>query len=260
MSNRKEIFVFTDWLGMSEPKLMGILSVDVTKGSEIFSFDYDKDWFSFNNQELDPDLRLFSGDQWVAGNKHNFGIFMDSSPDRWGRMLMLRRETVLARIESRKVNKLYGSDFLLGVYDKNRMGALRFKTELEGEFLNSNEELATPHWASIRDLEYASLKLEEEGVEEDKEYIKWLNMLISPGSSLGGARPKANVIDNDNNLWIAKFPSKVDDVNVGGWEMVAYMIALEAGVEMSESKVEKFNNDNYTFITKRFNPLLLFYT
>ncbi|MCK5883425.1 MAG: type II toxin-antitoxin system HipA family toxin, partial [Bacteriovoracaceae bacterium] len=255
MSTRKEIYVFADWREMDGPKLMGTLSVDVIRGGEVFSFNYEKGWPALNNLQLDPDLQLYPGDQYLATKKHNFGLFMDSSPDRWGRKLMLRREAVLARSESRTPNKLYGSDFLLGVYDKNRMGALRFKLDLAGDFLNNNQDLATPPWTSIRELEHASLKLEEEGIENDKEYLKWLNMLISPGSSLGGARPKASIIDNDNRLWIAKFPSKLDDVNVGGWEMVAYKIALEAGVNMSESKVERFNNDNYTFITKRFDRL-----
>lgn len=133
------------------------------------------------------------------------------------------------------------------------MGALRFKLEPDGNILNNKTEFSTPPWAKLRELEQASFKIEEDGDETSEEYLKWLNMLISPGSSLGGARPKANIVDEQNNLWIAKFPSKHDDTNVGGWELVAYQIASEVGINMSDCKAQKFNSDNYTFLTKRFD-------
>ena len=251
---RKYIYVYADWAGIEGPKHMGTLAVDVVRGVEIFSFDYDKDWIAGGNlQQLDPDLQLYSGDQYLTEGKPNFGVFTDSCPDRWGRALMKRREAILAKKEERTPKKLYESDFLLGVYDESRMGALRFKLNPEGEFLNDNASFSTPLWARIRELEQASLKLEEEGAESSEEYLKWINMLISPGSSLGGARPKASIVDENNNLWIAKFPSRYDDTNVGGWEMVAYKIALEAGIDMSLCEAQKFSNNNYTFLTKRFD-------
>lgn len=253
-NERKHIYVYADWIGIDGPLLMGTLSVDVVRGEEVFSFSYDENWIAKGfGRELDPDLQFYSGDQYLEEGKSNFGVFTDSCPDRWGRILMQRREAILARQESRTPRKLHESDYLLGVFDGNRMGALRFKLDPDGDFLNNKTEFATPPWARLRELEHASLKIEEDGDETSEEYIKWLNMLISPGSSLGGARPKASVVDEDGNLWIAKFPSKHDDTNVGGWEMVAYQIALEAGVNMSECKAQKFNNDNYTFLTKRFD-------
>ncbi len=251
---RKHIYVYADWIGIDGPTLMGVLSADVVRGEEIFSFSYDKKWISNGfAQKLDPDLQLFSGDQYLEEGKSNFGIFTDSCPDRWGRILMQKREAVLARNEGRIPRKLHESNYLLGVYDGNRMGALRFKLDLDGDFLNNKTEFATPPWARLRELEQASLKIEEAKDETSKEYIKWLNMLISPGSSLGGARPKASIVDEEGNLWIAKFPSKYDDTNIGGWEMVAYQIALGAGINMSACKAQKFNNDNYTFLTERFD-------
>lgn len=253
-NERKHIYVYADWLGIDGPLLTGVLSADVVRGEEVFSFSYDESWIKKGlAQELDPDLQFYSGDQHLEVGKSNFGVFTDSCPDRWGRMLMQRREAMLARKESRTPRKLYESDYLLGVFDGSRMGALRFKLDPDGDFINNKVEFATPPWARLRELEQASLKIEEDGDEASEETIKWLNLLFSPGSSLGGARPKASVVDEKGNLWIAKFPSKHDDTNIGGWEMVAYQIALDAGVNMSLSKAQKFNNDNYTFLTKRFD-------
>lgn len=253
-NERKHIYVYADWIGINGPLLMGTLFVDIVRGEEVFSFSYDKNWIANGlGRELDPDLLLYSGNQFLEEGKSNFGIFTDSCPDRWGRVLMQRREAIIARQQSQIPRKLHESDYLLGVYDVNRMGALRFKLDQDGDFLSNRNEFTTPPWARLRELEQASLKIEEDGDETSEEYIKWLNMLISPGSSLGGARPKASVVDEVGNLWIAKFPSKYDDTNVGGWEMVAYQIAIDAGVNMSECRAQKFNNNNYTFLTKRFD-------
>ena len=253
-NNKRNVRVYADWAGMEKPILMGILYSDRLKGKEIFSFEYDGDWLkSGPAQLLDPGLQLYSGLHYPNDEHDNFGIFLDSSPDRWGRILMRRREAALARIEKRQEKKLFESDYLLGVYDEHRMGALRFKTEEEGPFLNDNMDMATPPWTSLRELEQISLRLEEDDVTEDPKYLKWLSMLIAPGASLGGARPKASIIDNDGSLWIAKFPSRNDQGDIGGWEIVTYELALMAGVEMAESKAQKFSSDYYTFLTKRFD-------
>lgn len=256
INQRKHIYVYADWIGIEGPQLMGNLFVDIVRGEEIFSFSYDNHWIAQGfAQNLDPDLQLYSGAQHLEPGKSNFGIFTDSCPDRWGRLLMQRREAIISKQEKRTAKKLYESDYLLGVYDANRMGALRFKLDLDGDFLNNKKEFATPPWARLRELEHASLKIEEDGDTTSEEYLKWLNMLITPGSSLGGARPKASIIDEEGDLWIAKFPSKYDDTNVGGWEMVAYQIARDAGVNMSLCKVQKLNSDNHTFLTKRFDRI-----
>lgn len=255
-SLRKSIYVYADWMGMSGPQLMGVLTVDIVRGSEVFSFSYDKNWLSSKHvQQLDPELQLYSGSQYLSEHKKNFGVFTDSCPDRWGRVLMKRREAILAKRECRVQKKLHESDFLLGVFDESRMGALRFKLDPKQDFLNNQFQLSTPPWIKLRELEQASLKIEEESFEYSEEYLQWLNMLITPGASLGGARPKASIIDTENNLWIAKFPSRNDDINIGAWEMVAYRIALEVGIVMSECRVKKFNCDYYTFLTKRFDRI-----
>lgn len=253
-NNKRSISVYAHWSDMKEPRLMGTLHSDRLRGKEIFSFEYDRDWLKNGPaQLLDPSLQLYSGLHYSNEDDDNFGIFLDSSPDRWGRILMRRREAALARIDKRVERKLFETDYLLGVYDGHRMGALRFKSEEDAHFLNSDKNRASPPWTSLRELEQISLRLEEDDVIEDPEYLKWLSMLIAPGASLGGARPKASIVDNDGGLWIAKFPSRNDQGDIGGWEIVTYELALMASIEMAESKVQKFSSDYYTFLTKRFD-------
>lgn len=249
----KTIYVYADWVGLGQPTLMGLLHSTFVRGKEIFSFEYDDAWLkSRNSQTLDPDLGFFSGIQYLNDEKPNFGIFLDSSPDRWGRTLMDRRETAIARKERRQPNNLFETDYLLGVYDGHRMGAIRFKDAPDGPFLNHSTVMATPPWTSIRELEHASLKLEEDSA-DDAENLKWINLLLTPGSSLGGSRPKASVLDEQGQLWIAKFPSLQDDRDIGGWEKVACELAGNAGINVPESVTGKFYSKKHTFLTKRFD-------
>ncbi|MBK9729037.1 MAG: type II toxin-antitoxin system HipA family toxin [Saprospiraceae bacterium] len=232
---------------------MGILSVTPAKAKEVFSFEYASDWLKSGfSQVIDPDLQLFSGSYFPRDEKTNFGVFLDSCPDRWGRVLMQRREAIIAKMENRKSKNLLESDFLLGVFDGHRMGALRFKLDVDGPFLNNNKEMVSPPWTLLTDLQDASLKFEEDN-DDDLQNLKWISMLFAPGSSLGGARPKASVIDPTNNLWIAKFPSKNDDKDVAAWEMIALELAKKAGINVAQGEVHQFNNRYHTFLTKRFD-------
>lgn len=251
---KKQILVYADWQGLDHaPKLLGHLSSTQAKGKETFSFEYSEEWIQSGfSQMLDPDLQLYSGAFYPRDEKPNFGAFLDSSPDRWGRVLMQRRERAMARIEERAQHTLLESDFLLGVFDQHRMGALRFKTEEAGEFLNSNKQMAAPPWASLRELEHASLKFEEDNT-DDPEYIKWVNLLLAPGGSLGGARPKASIVDPEGFLWIAKFPSRNDERDIAAWEMVVNELAVNAGMNIAEGRIQKFNNKYHTYLTKRFD-------
>ena len=213
MADVRIIYVYKDW-DASAPEKIGTIYVEGGKGKEVISFEYDNSWLEKADASLifDPDLMLYKGRQYTPLDKPMFGIFADSCPDRWGRTLMKRREAILAKKEDRKPKRLTDIDFLLGVYDETRMGGLRFSMNEEGPFLSNDKELATPPWTTLRKLESASLAFEknEDGMEE-----KWLKQLLAPGSSLGGARPKASVSAPDGSLWIAKFPSKYDDMNVG---------------------------------------------
>jgi len=251
---KRGLFVFAHWNGMQDPIFLGKLYSELLQGKEIFSFEYDERWLQSDYaQVLDPDLKLYSGLHYLNDNKTNFGLFLDSSPDRWGRILMRRREAALARLEKRQEQRLFETDYLFGVFDGHRMGALRFKLEMEGPFLNENKTMASPPWGSIRELEEISLRLEDDDVVDDPDYLKWLSMLVVPGSSLGGARPKASVLAEDGQLWIAKFPSRNDDTDIGAWEMVTYELAISAGIKMADCQVKRFSSKHHTFLTKRFD-------
>ena len=253
-TNKTDIYVYADWLGMPEPKCIGVLSAQQAKGKKAFSFEYDADWIRSKEQQLlDPDIAWFTGPQYPNG-KENFGVFMDSMPDTWGRTLMKRRAAQLAKEAGRPAPVLYDIDFLLGVYDETRMGALRFKLDTDGPFLDDNHGMPTPPWASIRELQHGAEVLESD--EDSEEVKKWLAILMAPGSSLGGARPKANITDDHGHLWIAKFPSKGDTIDKGAWEYLAYKLALQCGVVMPESRIEKVAGRFHTFFTKRFDRQL----
>lgn len=249
--NKFDIYVYAHWKGMAEPELTGILSAHFAKGKKAFSFEYDKDWIKTKQQMLlDPDLQFYTGPQYPNNHKENFGIFLDSMPDTWGRTLMKRRVAQEAKAKDEKPRTLYDIDFLLGVYDESRMGALRFKTDPDGQFLDHSNANPTPPWSSIRELQHAAKALEND---DDQGAQKWLAVLMAPGSSLGGARPKANILDENKELWIAKFPSKNDTIDKAAWELLAYELALEAGINMAPCRMEKIAGPYNTFFTKRFD-------
>ena len=230
-SVKTDIYVYAHWIGIPEPKCIGILGAQQAKGKKAFSFEYDRDWIHSKEQLLiDPDIGWYIGQQY-PNKKENFGVFFDSMPDTWGRTLMKRRAAQNAKAEG-KPPILYDIDFLLGVHDECRMGALRFKLDKAGPFLDDNPHSAIPPMSSIKEGQYAAKILETD--EESEMVKKWLAILIAPGSSLGGARPKANVRDENGELWIAKFPAQSDSIDKAAWEFLAYRLALMAGINISE--------------------------
>lgn len=245
----KKIYVYADFSKFhNEP--IGQIYVSQVKGKELYSFEYDTHWLEHDPMLLDPELQWYRGRQYLVDDKAIFGVFADSCPDRWGRKLMDRREEIRAKKMNERPVKLTESDYLLGVYDEGRMGGLRFKTEPEGVFLSDDKEFATPPWTSLRELEQASLAFENDGRGLGE---KWLRQLLAPGSSLGGARPKASVMAPDGSLWIAKFPSKHDEFDSGAWEMVTHVLAQMCGLNVPEAKAEKFSKNGTTFLVKRFD-------
>lgn len=252
-TKKTDILVYADWIGLSGPKLIGTLSAQQAKGRKAFSFNYDPQWIQSEAQRLlDPDIQWFTGAQH-PNSKENFGVFMDSMPDTWGRTLMKRRAAQQAAEEGKPTPTLYDIDFLLGVYDETRMGALRFKLDPNGPFLDDNTAFPTPPWSSIRELQHAAEVVESD--QTSPETKKYLAILMAPGSSLGGARPKANVIDEEGNFWIAKFPSKTDTTDKAAWEFLAYKLAINAGIIMSDCHVKKITGQHHTFFTKRFDRI-----
>ena len=251
MADKTDIWVYADWKCMISPKCIGILSAQQAKGRKAFSFSYDADWISSQEQLLlDPDIVWYSGQQYPNG-KENFGVFLDSMPDTWGRTLMKRRAALNAKEQGKPAPILYDIDFLLGVHDLSRMGALRFKREPNGDFLDNDPVSPTPLWASIRELQHGAKLIESN--EDTVEVRKWLAMLMAPGSSLGGARPKANILDEHGHPWIAKFPSRNDTIDKGAWEYLAYRLAVDSCIDMAESRLEHIAGPYHTFFTKRFD-------
>ena len=252
----REIEVWADWREPGPPMRMGHLRSTPSRGKEVFSFSYDRAWLvGGHSRQLDPDLRFFSGPQYLsAADRPNFGIFLDSSPDRWGRLLMQRREAAQAREEGRPTQRLQETDYLLGVHDEQRVGALRFKEPAKSDAWQCNEPwMRTPPWASLRELEHASWKIQDESANDDPHYLEWLKLLMAPGSSIGGARPKAGVKDPSGDLWIAKFPGRSDTRDMAAWEMLIHQLAVTAGLQVAESNLHLFGKGHRTFLTRRFD-------
>ncbi len=253
MAERRTIEVCADWAPLLGPAPVGTLHATVARGKDVFAFEYAPEWLaSPGAHDLDPSLRLLRGPQYAPDHRATFGVFLDASPDRWGRVLMERREAQVARAASRPPRRLAEADYLLGVYDGHRLGGLRFRVD-GGPFLDDNDQLASPPWTSLRELEQASLHLERDGAEDDPAYGRWLLMLMAPGRSLGGARPKASVVDPKGHLWIAKFPSTHDTDDIGAWEHVVHSLAERAGVTTTTAQVKQLGGKHHTFLARRFD-------
>ena len=251
------IAVYADWDGLPEPLRLGLLHARRGPGREVFEFEFDSVALAHPvlvNPQLDPRLGLYEGRQHPAQGSETFGVFADASPDRWGRMLMrrrLEREQRAGKVE--KTVRLHESDYLLGVHDTFRVGGLRFRLDDAGDFLDNRHDVAAPPFVQLRALESASLAVERDEDNTDAASSEWLRMLIAPGGSLGGARPKASVIDPNGHLWIAKFPSVRDEHDVGAWELVVHTLALGCGLRMPEGLGRRFANPHHTFLVKRFD-------
>jgi serine/threonine-protein kinase HipA len=256
MSHFDTAYVYADLERFQAPLLMGELHRQKSRSGDIFSFHYENAWLRGEAAfAFDPDLALVTGHQYPAPDRANFGIFLDSSPDRWGRVLMQRRENLRARQEGQRPRTLTEWDFLLGVHDETRLGALRFRVSPDGPFVDSDARLAAPPITSLRELQSASLQFEEHlNEEEHPEYARWLAQLFAPGTSLGGARPKASIRDERGMLCIAKFPSRQDTRDMGGWELVANRLAATAGIVVPEARPLRLEGSPYTtFLAKRFD-------
>ncbi len=250
----KRLYVFADFDWLKEPRLIGELSYESLRGSDSYGFCYSDDWLrDYGNLFLSDDLNNYPGQQYTAPGKDIFGCFSDALPDRWGRTLINRREQILAKEEKRPIRRLSSFDYLVGIEDYSRMGGLRFKESLDGEYINASEVLRIPPLTDIRELIAASSEIEKSEEENHLPERRWIEQLVQPGSSLGGARPKASVIDENKILHIAKFPSRKDDYDIGLWEHFSHLLAKKAGIHAAETRVI-FTNDKYhTLLSRRFD-------
>ena len=214
-------------------------------------FAYEPSWLKHAHAfPLDPELDLTAGEYFPGGS--NFGVFMDSCPDRWGQILMKRREAVEAREEGRTPRTLGAWEFLLGVQDCTRMGALRFSRPDGGAFL-ADEARSAPPVARIAELQAVAWELTRKKQDDLDKIREWLKVLVAPGSSLGGARPKANLVDDDDSLWIAKFPSSDDDYDVAVWEKLLQDLAGRCGITVPKSRLVRIGGGYHTFLVQRFD-------
>ena len=216
-------------------------------------FRYERNWLEQARAfALDPDLSLDDQPFFPKPELGNFGIFLDSSPDRWGQTLMKRREALQAKDEKRTARTLYAWDFLIGVQDFTRQGALRFRLAGTETFL-SDEKMAAPHVTTLSEMEAVAYQLSSRRIDDLDALRKWLAVLVAPGASLGGARPKANFTETDGSLWIGKFPARDDDRDVGAWEYVVHGLATKAGIDVPPASLVRLNNAFHTFCIQRFD-------
>lgn len=253
----RTIAVYADWLGLGGPRRLGWLHARTARGKERVEFEYDTAALldpALAGIQLDPRIGVSPGPQFAAEQQDTFGIFADSSPDRWGRMLMKRRlerdirDGVLA-----ENTRWYESDYLLGVHDLYRAGAMRYRLEDTGNFLDDRDGIAAPPFVELRELENASLALERDPENTASAGREWLRMLIAPGGSLGGARPKASVVDTQGQLWIAKFPSVRDHHDMGGWEMLVHALAEACQLNVAPAQAQRFASQHHCFMVQRFD-------
>ena len=193
---------------------------------------------------IDPELPLIKGRQYKVDSSTMFGFVCDAIPDRWGKNLLNRNEKFKAKAENRNPEKLGESDYLLGVNDYTRQGALRFKIHGSDEFLAIGDENSVPKLLYINKLEQLAFDID---LSKDEEIVD----LFSPGSSLGGSRPKATLFDNDRNLYIAKFSHKQDDYDVPKMELLANKLAAKCGLNVAESRL--ITGKRSIFLSKRFD-------
>lgn len=246
------IYAVFDWL--DKPELIGRLTYERLRGNGTYGFSFDNDWLKNHSDILiSEEVGNFSGFQY-SQEEHVFGFVSDTLPDRWGRRLLERKEQTEAIEEKRPKRTLYSYDYLVGIDDFLRMGALRLKKDPDGEFLNSDSRLIVPPLTSIKELTIAAQEYEKSDEANELPEEKWIRQLAHPGTSLGGARPKANVVDEKEHLWIAKFPSCKDVYDMALWEHLCHMLAKEAGINVAETNLIPAGNDGYhALLSKRFD-------
>lgn len=250
----ERLLVFADFDWLDNPELVGELCYEKLRGSDSYAFQYDEHWLKGHAEvKLSEDINNYPGMQYTQPGQDVFGCFSDALPDRWGRTMLKRREQILASEEKRAVRSLSSFDYLMGIDDFSRMGGFRFKKELEGEFINVSASLKIPPLTELKDLLHASREIEKSEEANVLPEKKWIAQLIQPGSSLGGARPKASVLDEKGNLCIAKFPSRKDDYDAGLWEHFSHLLAQKAGIEVAQTKVLGGLGKYHTFLSRRFD-------
>ena len=250
----KRLYVYADFDWLNAPMLVGELGYESLRGSDSYAFKFDNNWLrQYGSLFLSADINNYPGQQYTQPGRDIFGCFSDALPDRWGRLLLNRREQIMAAEEQRSIRRLSSFDYLIGIDDFSRMGGFRFKTDPNGEFINCDSHLRIPPLADLRSLVAASMEIEKSEEQNRLPEKKWIQQLVHPGSSLGGARPKAGVRDTDGCLYVAKFPSRNDDYDVSLWEHLSHLLAKKAGVNAAETNVISTGEKYHALLSKRFD-------
>jgi len=240
----KEIFVFIDLSGTTHP--VGNLWIHERQGVKRSSFRYAPAWLASQQAfAIEPSLPL--GEGTYHTDRPLFGSMEDTAPDRWGRMLMERMEARQAKRENRQARKLGEADYMLMVDDQTRQGALRFAKDFDGPFSATYPSTRIPPLVDLGRLLDSSYR-----VINNEERDQDLRDILEPGSSLGGARPKASVTDQKGCLWIAKFPSPKDEWDVELWEYICLKLARKAGIPVPEFRLQNISGHN-VLLTRRFD-------
>lgn len=249
------IAVYADWDALSAPLRLGLIHARKLVRREVFEFEFDAAALAhpaLAGLRLDPRLGPFAGRQFPPQDSVTFGFFGDAGPGDWGRALMRRRfERDQRAWRAERMERLRESDFLLGVPDTLRTGALRFRLDDAGPFLDDDHGQALPAFARLRELEAASLGLERDTDNAAADADTWLRLLLVPGSALGGARPKAVVADPDGRQWIAKFPSANDEHDAGAWELLLNTLARRCGLRVPPGIARRVSGFHHTFLARR---------
>lgn len=247
---RDRVHVYLD--GITKPQVIGTFYPNYNGHHGTHAFAYAPTWLE--NPvffDLDPHLQPWQGEQFTRPSMSMFGAFGDAIPDRWGRMLLDRWEAVSAGLEKRPINMLDDAAYLLAVEDSTRVGALRFCRD-EGSFLKEST-LPIPSLKDLRSLADICLSIDTPESEQHPDNESRLAQLISASASLGGARPKASFQDSSGQLWIAKFPAREDDYDVGAWEYLLNRLAARAGIRVPPATLERLGGQYSTFCSKRFD-------
>ena len=250
----KRLYVYADFDWLASPQLVGELSYESLRGSDSYGFKYDGVWLSkYGGLLLGDDLNNYPGQQYTKPGTDIFGCFADALPDRWGRTLLNRREQIEASEEGRAVRRLNSFDYLVGIDDYSRMGGFRFRESPDGPFICTENSLSIPPITSIRELLVASQEIEKSEERNQLPEKRWIQQLVHPGTSLGGARPKAGVVDDKGTLYVAKFPSRRDDYDVASWEHLCHLLASKAGISVAETSLLSVGENYHTLLSRRFD-------
>ena len=250
----KRITVYADFDFLATPQEIGILGYEHVRGKDHFVFEYSREWLKKHGGILlSGDLLNVPSLQHPRSNDSVFGFVKDSFPDRWGRLLLDRRARLIAQSEGRPKRMLTNYDYLIGIEDFTRMGGIRYKSEDSEEYINASEKYLVPPIESLRALCDACHEIELAEERNELPDQRWLDQLIDPGTSLGGARPKANVIDTDGKLYVAKFPSKKDLENTELIEHFSHRLAATAGISVAKTRTIKISKDRDLLLSERFD-------